>query len=187
VLVARPALPVGVGSREVRVDIAWADGWYALVDREVLGVPPESGAPEVLRRSARTLMAALDAPSRRWPAPGGAPRTLEGVVLTGPASRPDADLRSITIYADGTMDRSPSGAGTCVVLAVLDAMGMMGEDRPLRHEGPSGLVFRASIAARTTVGALPAIQPEIAGEAWITGEHVFLLDPRDPLASGFTP
>jgi proline racemase len=35
------------------------------------------------------------------------------------------------------------------------------------------------------VGDHPAIVPEIEGTAWITGEHMFLMDPADPLCGGF--
>jgi proline racemase len=39
------------------------------------------------------------------------------------------------------------------------------------------------------IGELPAIIPEIEGEAQtspaITGEHALLIDPRDPFAHGF--
>ena len=33
--------------------------------------------------------------------------------------------------------------------------------------------------------SLSAIVPEIAGEAYITGENTFLIDERDPLQHGF--
>jgi proline racemase len=107
------------------------------------------------------------------------------VVFTGPSARPDADLRSITVCADGTVDRSPSGSGTAAVLAVLDAMGLASPDRPLRHEGPSGLTFEARVVDRVTTPAGAAIIAEVSGRAWVTGEHVFLLDPADPLKTGF--
>jgi proline racemase len=71
------------------------------------------------------------------------------------------------------------------VLAVLDAMELVDSARPFVHESIIGTTFSASLTGRTTVGELPAIIPELAGEAWITGEHTFLVDPDDPLARGF--
>ena len=35
------------------------------------------------------------------------------------------------------------------------------------------------------IGDLPAIEPEIEGEAYITGENTFVIDERDPLRFGF--
>jgi proline racemase len=83
------------------------------------------------------------------------------------------------------MDRSPCGTGTCAVLAVLDAMGVVSGDRPFVHESVIGTTFSARVIDRLDVGGLPAITPELAGEAWITGEHTFVVHPGDPLAGGF--
>jgi proline racemase len=35
------------------------------------------------------------------------------------------------------------------------------------------------------VGDYAAIVPEIEGSAWITGEHLFVIDEDDPLKHGF--
>ena len=41
------------------------------------------------------------------------------------------------------------------------------------------------MVGETTVGELPAIVPEIQGDAFVTGRHTFYLDDRDPLMRGF--
>jgi proline racemase len=93
-------------------------------------------------------------------------------------------LRSITVYADGAIDRSPGGAATAAVMAVVDAMALLGEDRPFAQEGPLGTRFTGRLLDRVDIAGFRAIVPEIEGDAWITGEHTFLLDPHDPLREG---
>jgi proline racemase len=70
-------------------------------------------------------------------------------------------------------------------MAVLDAMGLLGGDRPFVHEGIAGTRMLGRVAGRTAVGGLDAIVPEIQGSAWITGEHTFVAAPDDPFAEGF--
>jgi len=70
-------------------------------------------------------------------------------------------------------------------MAVVDAMGLLADARPFVHESLIGTRFHGRVTARTTVGDLPAIVPEIEGSAWITGEHTFLVDEDDPLKDGF--
>ena len=70
-------------------------------------------------------------------------------------------------------------------MAVVDAMGLLSEDRPFVHESLIGTRFTGRIAGRTAVGDYQAIVPEIEGSAWITGEHTFLVDDADPLGEGF--
>ena len=53
------------------------------------------------------------------------------------------------------------------------------------HESVIGTTFSARVVERTTVGDLPAIVPELTGEAWITGDCSFVVDPNDPLRDGF--
>jgi proline racemase len=91
----------------------------------------------------------------------------------------------VTIFAEAEVDRSPCGTGTCAVMAVLDAMGLLPADRPFVHESLIGTLFRGRVIGREMVGDLPAIRPELEGSAWITGEHTFLIDDDDPLREGF--
>jgi proline racemase/trans-L-3-hydroxyproline dehydratase len=112
-------------------------------------------------------------------------RGLYGTIFTAPASSADADLRNVTIFADAEVDRSPCGTGTCAVMAVLAAMGLLTVEQTFVHESIIGTRFRGRVASELMVGDLAAIEPEIEGEAYITGENTFVIDERDPLCFGF--
>jgi proline racemase len=68
---------------------------------------------------------------------------------------------------------------------VLDAIGLVSEDRPLVCESVIGTRLTARVAGRTAVGEYGAIVPEIEGSAWIIGEQTLFVDEADPLARGF--
>ena len=88
----------------------------------------------------------------------------------------------MTIFADAEVDRSPCGTGTAAVMAVVDAMGLLGDDRPFVHESLIGTRFSGRVVvAHARSASIQAIVPEIEGSAWITGEHTFLVDDDDPL------
>jgi proline racemase len=70
-------------------------------------------------------------------------------------------------------------------MAVIDAMGLLGGDRPFVHESLIGTRLSGRVSGRTEVGDYPAIVTDIEGSAWITGEHAFVIDERDPLKGGF--
>ena len=183
--VLRPGLPITVGDRMVSVDVAYGGAFYAVVDSEAVGVPLRREAMPQLRQLgweiARTVEAAIRV---RHPIEAGL-HGVYGTVFTGMAERADADLRNVTVFGDRQVDRSPCGTGTAAVMAVLDAMGLLTDDQVFTHESIVGTVFRGRVRERTTVGDYEAIVPEIAGSAWITGEHVFLIDDEDPLRDGF--
>jgi proline racemase len=89
--------------------------------------------------------------------------------------------RNVTIFADGEVDRSPCGSGTSARCAVLAADGLLGEGDVLRHDSIVGSTFMARVVGSVAEGVLT----EVEGMAYRTGEHRFVLDPRDPLGTGF--
>ena len=91
----------------------------------------------------------------------------------------------MTVYGSGQVDRSPCGTGTAAVMSVLDAMDLLPVDRPFVHESIVGTSFEGRIEQRILVGETPAIVPCITGSAWITGDHAFVFDARDPVGYGF--
>jgi proline racemase len=167
---------VTLGSRELRVDIAFSGLHYAIVDTEAIGVPLHRSAVPDLRRLAGQI---------REAAKGVAVPALDGVVFTGAADDPEAHLKNITIAASGAVDRSASITGTAAVMAVLDAMGLLQDDGTFVHESLIGTLHRGRIARRTEVDGVAAIVPEIEGSAWITGETTIYVDEEDPLKDGY--
>ena len=180
-----PGHSVKLGTRELRVDVAFGGAFYAIVDVEAVGVPLEVRRLPDLRRTATAIKAAVEASATI--AHPAEPRLtgLYGVIFTGPPSDPEAHLRNLTVFADAEVDRSPCGTGTSAVMAVLDAMGLLPTTTAFVHESLIGTLFRGRLLNRTQVGDLPAIVTEIEGSAWITGEHTFYIDDDDPLREGF--
>ncbi len=108
---------------------------------------------------------------------------MAGVIITGAPSDPEAHLRNVAVTTGG-VDRSAGGAGTCAVMAVLDAMGLLLDEHQFVHEGLYGSLLRGRILRRTVVADMPAIVIEIEGAAWITGEHTFHMADDDPFREG---
>ena len=71
-------------------------------------------------------------------------------------------------------------------MATLHARGQLAIGEAFRHEGILGTVFTGRLLEETRLGMLPAVVPEITGQAWITGVADYVLDPKDPFPDGFT-
>jgi proline racemase len=178
-------VPVRAGSRELRADVAFGGAFYAIVDSEAAGIPIVPERLPDLRKAGMEIKRAVEAAVRVAHPDEPQLHGIYGTIFTGPPSDAGADLRNVTIFADAEVDRSPCGTGTCAVMAVLAAMGLLGRDQPFTHESIIGTRFRGRVVAETSVGELTAIVPEIEGEAYITGENTFIIDDRDPLRYGF--
>ena len=178
-------LSVKLASRTIRADISFGGAFYAIVDSEAVGLPIDIAHLPELRRAGMEIKHAIEAALTIVHPLDPGLTGIYGTIFTGPPSDERADLRNVTIFADAEVDRSPCGTGTAAVMAVIDAMGLLGSDRPFVHESLIGTRFNGRVASRTEVGEHPAIVPEIEGSAWITGEHTFLVDDTDPLREGF--
>jgi len=178
-------LTVRTATRTVRADVAFGGAFYAIVDGESVGMAIDARHLPELRRIGMDIKAAIEsAHTIVHPLDPGL-NGIYGTIFTGPPQDESADLRNVTIFADAEVDRSPCGTGTCAVMAVIDAMGLLSADRPFVHESMIGTRFKGRVTSRTMVGDVPALVPEIEGSAWITGEHTFLVDDDDPLKNGF--
>jgi trans-L-3-hydroxyproline dehydratase len=178
-------LSVKLASRQIRVDVAFGGAFYAIVDSEAVGLPIDAAHLPELRRVGMEIKEAIESVHDiTHPLERGL-QGIYGTIFTGPPRDEGADLRNVTVFADAEVDRSPCGTGTAAVMAVVEAMGLLSDTKPFVHESLIGTRFSGRVSARTVVGELEAIVPEIEGSAWITGEHTFLVDDDDPLKEGF--
>ncbi len=93
--------------------------------------------------------------------------------------------RNATIFADGEVDRSPCGSGTCARLATLVEKKQLKIGEVLKHDSIVGSQFLGVAKAQVISDGHDAILPQVTGMAYKTGESVFTVDPRDPLTPGF--
>ncbi|RWF60033.1 proline racemase family protein, partial [Mesorhizobium sp.] len=112
-------------------------------------------------------------------------RGVSIVQFAMPFQGPGNVTRNTCIVSPGRSDRSPTGTGTSARMAVLQARGLMQVGEVLIHESIIGSRFTGRIVELTEIGGRKAIVPEITGRAWITGEHVYYLDPTDPYPQGY--
>jgi proline racemase len=183
--VLHPSLPVRVGTRDLRVDVAFGGAFYAIVDSESAGIPVTPERLTDLRRLGMEIKHAVEKAVKVQHPLEPQLQGIYGTIFTGQPSDAFSDLKNVTIFADAEVDRSPCGTGTAAVMAVLAAMGILGRDQPFTHESIIGTKFRGRVVDEISVGELAAIVPWIEGEAYVTGEHTFLVDERDPLRHGF--
>ena len=112
-------------------------------------------------------------------------RDVYGVIFWQEEAEWPLTQRNVTVFADGEVDRSPCGSGTSARLALLDRSGRLPRGEELRHRSIVGSEFRARVVGDAEVAGIPAVVTEVEGSAYRTGEHVFTLDPHDPLGEGF--
>lgn len=173
------------GLGEVRYDIAFGGAFYAYVRAEDLGL---TLAPDEFRAIIDKGMAVKRAVMASRPIPHPFEEDLSflyGTIIVGPSLGEGAGSRNVCVFAEGEVDRCPTGTGVSGRLALHHARGEIGVGEDMIVESIIGTRFRGRAVATTSFGPYPAVIPEIEGSAHITGRHEFLVDPADPLRDGF--
>jgi proline racemase len=165
----------GVRAGEVEVDVAFGGAIYAFVAAERLGlrVTPEH-LPELIA-AGRAVKRALEGTDVARHRDDARLSGIYGTVIHEPLG--ELHQRNVAIFADGEVDRSPTGSATSARCALLG----LGDGEVLRNDSIVGTTFHARVVGEVPEGVLT----EVEGMAYRTGEHRFGLDPRDPLGTGF--
>ena len=173
------------GRGTVEVTVAWGGAFYALVSAPSAGLGDRPGALRPLVDASAAIReateSALDVVHPLEPEIRG----LYGVVMYWPPGRSGADQTSLTVFAEREVDRSPCGTCTSALMAAHHAAGTLPVGRAFVNESLVGTRFTGRLVGASTVGAHPAVVPEVTGRAFLTGFHTFVLDGEDPLADGF--
>jgi len=110
---------------------------------------------------------------------------LYGTIFYGKSHSKDADSRNVCIFAEGEVDRSPTGTGVSARMALHHAKGELIPGESMVIESIIGSSFKGKVYKKTTFGLHDAVIPEVEGTAFITGMNEFLINPDDPLNKGF--
>ncbi|HEY3218035.1 MAG TPA: proline racemase family protein [Candidatus Limnocylindria bacterium] len=173
------------GLGQIRYDLAFGGAFYAYVDVGQVGLDLEPqgyrGLIDVGWRIKRAVMAARPISHPFEPELG----FLYGTILSGPAKDPGGNARNVCVFADGEVDRSPTGTGVSGRVAIEHARGRLRPGEPFVVESILGTRFTGRVARETTFGPHRAVVPEVEGSAWISGRGELWFDPNDPLREGF--
>lgn len=110
---------------------------------------------------------------------------LYGTIIMGPALSRDHFGRNVCIFADGEIDRSPTGTGVSARAALHVAKGEIGLGEPFIVESILGTTFTGRAVREIEFGPYKAVLPEVSGSAYLTGTSEFWIDPADPVGHGF--
>jgi trans-L-3-hydroxyproline dehydratase len=169
----------------IEYDLAFGGAFYAFVNADKMGL---SMKPENFRELIRTGMLIKHSimKERKIEHPFDSELSfLYGVIFTGKALGKGADTRNVCIFADGEVDRSPTGTGVSARLAIHYAKGEIAANKSMVFESIIGSRFTGRVVETVRQGPYKAIIPEVEGTAYIISSNEFYIDPDDPLKHGF--
>jgi proline racemase len=166
----------------VDFDLAFGGAYYAVVEAAPLGLGLGdvtrlvSVGTAIKRQINRTVT--IDHPGQSDLG------FLYGVIFTGVATDPHSHSRNVCVFADGEVDRSPTGTGVSARLAILHARGEIDVDEEIVIESIVGSRFTGRVV-EVLEGDPAMVVPEVGGSAHLVGRSELWIDPDDLLGEGF--
>tara|TARA_S200000501_G_scaffold155619_1_gene146811 strand:- start:3032 stop:4075 length:1044 start_codon:yes stop_codon:yes gene_type:complete len=110
---------------------------------------------------------------------------LYGIIFTGSPKDSKNHSRNVCVFAEGEVDRSPTGTGVSARAAIHYARGEISIGESISIESIIGSTFSVKVNEVTTFGKYEAVIPEVKGTAFLTGKNSFWINPNDPFKDGF--
>jgi trans-L-3-hydroxyproline dehydratase len=173
----------GIGT--VRYDVAFGGAFYAYVRAGEIGIGlEEDDFRQLIDWGMRIKRAVMDSLPIRHPFEEDL-GFLYGTIFTGDPLDKLHHSRNVCIFAEGEVDRSPTGTGVSGRAALHFSRGELRLGEPFTVESIIGTCFTGEVVETTRFGPYEAVIPEISGSASIVGTNRLLFDPTDPLGEGF--
>lgn len=173
----------GIG--EVIYDIAFGGAFYAYCDAEALGIGlGAENYGQLIDWGRRIKHAVMETQAIQHPFEEDL-SFLYGTIFVGKAEHATHHSRNVCIFADGEVDRSPTGTGVSGRAALHFAKGDIQVGESITIESILGTLMQVRVLETTTFGKYPALIPEVSGTAHLIGVHQFYFDPKDRLNEGF--
>jgi trans-L-3-hydroxyproline dehydratase len=173
----------GIGT--INYDLAFGGAFYVFVDVAQLGLDCTSKYQnQLIETGMKIKHAVMNSVEMVHPLEPDM-NFLYGTIFTDGSKNPSHHSRNVCIFAEGEMDRSPTGTGVSARAAILHAKGKIKLGESIIIESIIGSTFSVKVVTTTTFGHYNAVIPEVSGNAYITGKNTFWINPEDPLKNGF--
>lgn len=170
---------------KIKYDLAFGGAFYAFVDVAQVGLDcTEKSHDRLIDAGMEIKKAVMDTVQMAHPTEPEM-NFLYGTIFTGPPTDAKNHSRNVCIFAEGEVDRSPTGTGVSARAAIHYAKGEISVDESITIESIIGSTFSVKVTESTTLGQFNAVIPEVSGDAFITGKNTFWINPDDPLKDGF--
>ncbi|WP_457552612.1 proline racemase family protein [Desulfobacula sp.] len=170
---------------KVNYDLGFGGAFYAFVNARDLGLSCTPQYFPQLVEKGRQIKNAIMASKRIIHPFEKDLGFLYGTIFVDDPDLENIHSRHCCVFAEGEVDRSPTGTGVSARLAILNKRNEIQPGEEIVINSIINTSFTCSIEGLTRAGGYEAIIPNVTGSAYITGVHEFLMDPNDLLNQGF--
>lgn len=172
---------------DISVDIVYGGAFYAFVESKFLDlkIRPENAA-KLIKIGMTIKNKIMDEMIVKHPIKKDIGE-IYGTIITDPLEIKNNEIisKNVCIFADGQVDRSPTGTGTSARVALLQQKGDLDIGETLINKSIIDTIFEGRIVKNIKIDKFNGVISEIKGNAYIIGFNTLVLENNDRLSSGF--
>jgi len=173
------------GLGNIHYDIAFGGAFYAFCKADEAGVElTKTDYRNLIQTGMRIKRAIMSSVTIEHPFEKDL-SFLYGTIFIEPPHKAEHHSRNVCIFADGEVDRCPTGTGVSARAAIYYSRGEIGILDPFIVESILGTTFTGEVVEVIKFGGFDAVIPKVTGSSYIIGVNTWLIDPDDPLSDGF--
>jgi trans-L-3-hydroxyproline dehydratase len=169
---------------DLTLDIAFGGAFYVILPSSQIGLPFWTTPLEQLVEAGTRITEEVRRRIPIWHPSEPDLGFLYGTILTDDASSSQPTY-NLCVFAQGQIDRSPTGSGATARMALDYARGRIARGVRREYYGVSGVPFWAEIAEAEGSGLAARVRVRVGGASYVMGEAEFIVEHEDPLKSGF--
>ena len=174
------------GLGNVTYDIAFGGAYYAYVDADKLGLDCSPENQQRLIKAGKAIKkAVMDSYPLKHPVEKDLSFLYGTIFYSTKTDNILSHSRHVCVFADGEIDRSPTGTGVSARIALLARKENIQNHKDIAIESIVGGKMTVSIQSYCDYFGKIAITPRVSGRAFITGSHQFMLAEDDIFPQGF--
>ncbi len=173
-----------VKDRQITFDLAYGGAYYALVDADDLKLSLKPENSHNIRTLGMDIKREIE---EQFPINHPLEKDLSflyGVIFVSYGSDVSRS-KNVCVFADGQIDRSPTGTGVSARAAVHFERKQIGISDEIVVCSIIDTCFMVRVVETEIFQGQKAVIPEVWGTAYYTGTHEFAVDPNDPIGPGF--
>ena len=171
---------------KIKYDLAFGGAYYAIIDVDNINIDVQpDNITEIIKMGMLIKRTISDKVEIKHPLETDM-NFLYGVILSFRPKVKNNHSRNICVFANGEIDRSPTGTGVSARAAIHYARNEISLDQPITIESIVGSTFKVSVIKETIINGKEAIIPQVVGTANVISKNVFWIDPKDEIGKGFT-
>ncbi len=174
------------GMGEVEYEIGFGGAYYAFVDADKYDISCEpNNVAQLIDLGRRIKQKVAEDYLIQHPLEDDLSFLYGTIFTSSKVSKSKYHSKHVCIFADGEVDRSPTGTGVSARIALLHAKSEVTLNQPLTIESIVGGCMTVEAKNEAKFHNKSTVIPVVSGRSYITGQHEFILDEEDIFREGF--